>query len=49
MQEEITYVSKEKLNYTIQKTKEYIASNYVTKTQIGNIDLILDYINGEVI
>ncbi len=49
MEEKITYVDKEALKHTVNKVKEHVASNYATKEEIGNINTILDNINGEVV
>lgn len=49
MEEKITYVDKEALKHTVDKVKEHVASNYVTKEELGDINAILDNINGEVV
>lgn len=49
MIEQIKYVDKEALKYTVNKVKEHVASNYATKEEIGDINTILDNINGEVV
>lgn len=49
MQEDIKYASKNNIEYIVQKTKEYVATNYASKEELGNINTILDNINGEVV
>lgn len=49
MAEKITYVGQDALQYLVNKTKEYVSTNYVTKNEIGDINAILDNINGEAI
>lgn len=49
MAEEIKYVDKASLEYTIDKIKEHVANNYMTKSELEGIHSILDNINGEVV
>lgn len=49
MSEEIKYVDNTSLEYTINKLKEYIANHYASKSEMENINTILDNINGEVV
>lgn len=45
----ISYVDKEAFKYAMEKVKEYVASNYSSKSDIEDISTILDEINGEVV
>lgn len=49
MQENIKYVSKDALQYTVNKIKEHISETYATKAEINDINTALDSINGEVV
>lgn len=49
MVNKFVYVDKEALAYTVKGIKEYMASHYVTKDRIGEIETVLDNINGEVV
>lgn len=49
MSEEIKYVDKSSLEYTIDKIKEHVANNCASKSELEGINTILDDINGEVV
>ncbi|MCI8760398.1 MAG: hypothetical protein HFJ34_04685 [Clostridia bacterium] len=49
MSEEIRYVNKTSLEYSINKLKEYMDNHYANKSELEGIDIILDNINGEVV
>ncbi len=49
MTEQIKYVDKEGLKHAIDKMKEHITNNYVSKSELENINAVLDNINGEVV
>ena len=49
MSEEIKYVNKISLEYSINKLKEYMDNHYANKSELEEINSILDNINGEVV
>ena len=49
MSEEIKYVNKTSLEYSINKLKEYMDNHYANKNELEGINTILDNINGEVV
>lgn len=49
MEGKIKYVDDISLAYAIDKLKEYISNHYASKSEIENMNTILDTINGEVV